>query len=290
MSGSPRSSRTTSGWRAAASRSAVVPSGAASTPYWRACRLITRARTSCGSSSTTSTRVIGVRLSCRTSGQGAEPWNRLRGAGVGDRGVSPAADSRAVRVRPSALRHEFLERDVEFEDVDAGFADEAEGAAVGVVVDQLLAPGRRGGRSSRRPGGPGGRRTAGEMSGSRPEPEEVTASAGTSDGLDRVAGDRVVLDDGGLGVLDPLDQVRVVAGAVGGAGEDQLVLGVDAVGAEAVRRAALEPLQVGLRGLLALLQRQVVRLADERGADDLAVRLDLRAVRLVGEERPGRRR
>ena len=114
--------------------------------------------------------------------------------------------------------------------------------------DQLLHLRRRTARSSRRPGGPGCPRTAGEMSGSRPEPEEVTASAGTSDGLDRVAGDRVVLDDGGLGGLHPLDQVLVVGGAVGGAGEDQLVLGVDAVGAEAVRRAALEPLQVGLPG------------------------------------------
>ena len=48
----------TSGWRAAASCSAVAPSGAASTSYLRAFRLITRARTICGSSSTTSTRVM----------------------------------------------------------------------------------------------------------------------------------------------------------------------------------------------------------------------------------------
>ena len=48
-----------------------------------------------------------------------------------------AVGSRTGRVAPSALRRECLERDVEFEDVHAGLTDEAEGAAVSVLVDEF---------------------------------------------------------------------------------------------------------------------------------------------------------
>ncbi|SHU92204.1 Uncharacterised protein [Mycobacteroides abscessus subsp. abscessus] len=50
---------TTSGWVSAAARSAPAPEEAVTTSYPRADRFMRMARRICGSSSTTSTRVIG---------------------------------------------------------------------------------------------------------------------------------------------------------------------------------------------------------------------------------------
>ena len=74
---------------------------------------------------------------------------------------------------------EPVEREVELEHVDALLAEEAEDAAVGVVVDERRAP--------RRPARPRSSATrarlepalATEMCGSSPEPDAVTASTGT---------------------------------------------------------------------------------------------------------------
>ena len=57
------------------------------------------------------------------------------------------------------------ERDVQLQDVDARLAEEAEGAAVGVVLDQPRDLGARAGRSPGPRGSPGGRRTPGRCPG-----------------------------------------------------------------------------------------------------------------------------
>ena len=72
-----------------------------------------------------------------------------------------------------------VQGEVELEHVDAGFAEEAEGAAVGVVVDQPSTVSTGSAADVRHP-----RRLeralATEMCGSRPDPEAVTASTGTA--------------------------------------------------------------------------------------------------------------
>ncbi len=187
--------------------------------------------------------------------------------------------------RPSALG-QGLERGVQLQDVDAGLAHEAEGAAGGVVLDELLDLLDVEAVLLRDPGDLDLRVLRGDV--------RVEAGAGGGDGVGRhvrgpdlVRRRGVVRDHGVLGVGDQLDQIRVVAGLVGGAGEDQGVLLVDAVGAEAIGGARLEPLQVrpgGLLGVVGVLLGQVVGLADEGRSDDLPVLvLDLGTVGLVAE-------
>ena len=73
-----------------------------------------------------------------------------------------------------------VEGEVELEHVDARLAEEAERAAVGVLVDERRAPRRRRGRARSATRGAWSRALATEMCGSSPEPEAVTASTGTA--------------------------------------------------------------------------------------------------------------
>ncbi len=196
-------------------------------------------------------------------------------AGAGGPGTVPGPPAPLCVARG---RHFFaarsLEREVEPQDVHAGLADEAQGAALGVLLDQFL---DRGHGQVVLHGDPVdlefgvGRGDVG-----------VQAGAGGGDGvrghlgrLDGVAGHGVVLHHGGLGLLDLPEQHLAVRGEVGRAGDGQPVPGVDRVLPEAVRGAWLE------------VPEAVALLADQGRAGDLAVGLDLRAVRLVVEESLG---
>ena len=77
-------------------------------------------------------------------------------------------------------RRLLVEGEVELEDVHAGLAEQAEEAAVGVVVDQLVDARPSAGGGRRRCGAPGCAALACEMCGSTPDADWVTASTGTS--------------------------------------------------------------------------------------------------------------
>ena len=120
---------------------------------------------------------------CRARG-GASPrraWRRSCPRRGRRRGRS-AADPYGPWLPGSSppMRSPAVEGEVELEHVDARFAEEAELAAVGVVVDggQHVVDAAGRGRSATRAAC--SRALATEMSGSRPEPEAVTASTGTS--------------------------------------------------------------------------------------------------------------
>ena len=74
----------------------------------------------------------------------------------------------------------LVEREVELEHVDAGLAEEAERAAVGVLVDQLVDAARAAMPRTSATRLAWMRALAAEMCGSTPEAEVVTASTGTS--------------------------------------------------------------------------------------------------------------
>ena len=99
---------------------------------------------------------------------------------LADAGRGAEVDAERARV-PCAEGYAIarVEREVQLEHVDAGLAEEAERAAVGVLVDEREDVGERRGRAPARRARPGSGRSAGEMCGSRPEPEAVTASTGT---------------------------------------------------------------------------------------------------------------
>ena len=75
---------------------------------------------------------------------------------------------------------EPVQVEVEQEDVDAGLAEEADRAALGVVVDQVEHPPGRHAADRRRRGSACSRALAAEMSGSMPDAEVVTMSTGRS--------------------------------------------------------------------------------------------------------------
>ena len=77
------------------------------------------------------------------------------------------------------LGRDRVECQVELEHVHARLAEEAERAPVGVLVDQRAAPRRAATPRSRRRASACRRAFSGEMCGSSPEPDEVTASTGT---------------------------------------------------------------------------------------------------------------
>ena len=72
-----------------------------------------------------------------------------------------------------------VEREVQLEHVHARLAEEAERAAVGVLVDEREHLVERRGRALAATRGAWSRAFAGEMCGSSPEPDAVTASTGT---------------------------------------------------------------------------------------------------------------
>ena len=162
----------------------------------------------------------------------------------------------------------IVEREVQLEDVDAGLAEQAELAAVGVLVDQ---------REHRRPSRPAGLATRGawsralatEMCGSRPDADAVTASTGTSASAAQpfscAVGARRARSTASSrsGLVGPRLEPELRRAVVSGAGR---------------RRARVEVL------------RSRERLADQLAADDHAVALDQRAVGLVVErDLPDRR-
>ena len=83
-----------------------------------------------------------------------------------------------------------VEREVQLEHVDAGLAEESEGAPVRVLVDEREHVVERECRVRARHAGPGERALAVEMCGSRPEPEAVTASTGTFSSAERPFSER----------------------------------------------------------------------------------------------------
>ena len=97
---------------------------------------------------------------------------------------SPRATMSREKMLARAACHQrplLVEREVELEHVHAGLAEEAERAPVGVLVDQLLRRAReRQAAHRRRRARTAARAYAGEMCGSMPEPEVVTASTGMS--------------------------------------------------------------------------------------------------------------
>ena len=78
----------------------------------------------------------------------------------------------------TATRGSRVEREVELEHVHAGLAEEAERAARRCARRRARARPSSGSSRAARPAAPGARRSRGEMCGSRPEPEAVTASTG----------------------------------------------------------------------------------------------------------------
>ena len=107
----------------------------------------------------------------------------LRGSSFGNESrIAARTSSREKRLaRLAAISCLLLvEREVELEHVHAGLAEEARAASVGVLVDQLLHCREREVPARPRPGGDWSCAYAGEMSGSMPEPEVVTASTGMS--------------------------------------------------------------------------------------------------------------
>ena len=119
-----------------------------------------------------------------------------RGSSLRSEATSGGHQDRAVEQRPRAafdavalgaagdLRwRSSVEGQVELEDVDAGLAEHAEEAPVGVVVDRAAGPARAGGRGPRATRCAWIAALASEMCGSTPEPELVTASTGTRAGV-----------------------------------------------------------------------------------------------------------
>ena len=102
------------------------------------------------------------------------------------RGSSLRRLSTSAGRRISVPRRTFIallvQRQVQFEDVHAGLAEHAEGAAIGVLLDQLLHARRAAGCAARPRGGPGSGRCPRRCAGPRPDAVVCTASSGTSPG------------------------------------------------------------------------------------------------------------
>ena len=154
-----------------------------------------------------------------------------------------------------------VERQVELEHVDAGVAEDAQRALGRVLGDRRA--------HVRPPSCPASAATRGacswalrtEMCGSRPEPDAVTASTGTSASAPRPFSARYASTRS----CDRREEVRVRRAEV-----------------RAARRGAVVAVTGRRRPRVEVLRRREV-LADQRRADDDAVALDQRAVRLVVE-------
>ena len=116
----------------------------------------------------------------RTWTRGSSLRSELAPAPSDDRAVEQRAGRLRSALDRSSRRCFLVEGEVELEHVDAGLAEEAEEAAVGVVVDQRQRPGRAAGCATAATRWAWIRALASEICGSTPEAEVVTASTGTS--------------------------------------------------------------------------------------------------------------
>ena len=109
-----------------------------------------------------------------------------RGSSFGNESRIAASTSSREKTLPRAARpsatcpSELVESEIELEDVDAGLAEEAEAAPVGVVVRSASAPSRAAGGEPRRCGATAAARWPARCPGRCPEPDVVTASTGMS--------------------------------------------------------------------------------------------------------------
>ncbi len=108
----------------------------------------------------------------------AEHGEGLADAGGGTEVHAERPSSHHGKPVPELARR--VEREVELEHVHRRLAEHAERPSVGVLVDESEHDAAGRGRARRATRGACRRAFAGEMWGSRPEPEEVTASGGTS--------------------------------------------------------------------------------------------------------------